>query len=264
MQDDSVKCWPFNRYIGFKKTKPIRLVFTLLSPSRCSAVIYQHTPQKAAHTPLRPPPSSPAARLPLNNTSPARAPLSPADTPYPQPRGSQGPRSAGTVPRPAGAGSRRPLTSRCCLPRTWVCHSSSLFTGALHSVQLRCPRLLYVADAVKGSRGLRRGLPVPHLTAPPPPPHPRPTGPAPEGRAGKPPLPRIFGEGRIDPLLSRVLALLLPHEAPQLLLPHLLPTRTQPRRRHLLPATTAGGAVPAARARLRRGRAGRRRRGRGL
>lgn len=178
-------------------------------------------------------------------------------------------------PPPSRAGTQ--LTSRCCLPRAWVCHSSSLFTGALHSVQLRCPRLLYVAEAVKGSRELRRGHPpltgrTPPSSLPPSFPHTA-TGQPPRRGLGSPAT-RIFGERRVDPLLSRLLQLLLPHEAPQLFLPHLLPTRAHPGRRHLLPASTAqgrcrpleGGCGPAPRRHARRegGADGKHRPGAGL
>lgn len=134
-----------------------------------------------------------------------------------------------------------------------------------------------MAEAVKGSRELRRGHPpltgrTPPSSLPPSFPHTA-TGQPPRRGLGSPAT-RIFGERRVDPLLPRLLQLLLPHEAPQLFLPHLLPTRAHPGRRHLLPASTAqgrcrpleGGCGPAPRRHARRegGADGKHRPGAGL
>lgn len=211
--------------------------------TRCDAGPEQHRTSQPAQ--LQPPPW--AGLPPSSSICPGPDPTRPSAPPRmwrPQPPGQPIP-----PPRrsPTGDGGRwRPLTSRCCFPRTWVCHSSSLFTGALHKVQLRWPRLLYVTTPLRKEAGLCVNLPPPSALPPfLPLSKNRGLGPSPPG------LPRIFGERRFDPLLVRVLPLLLPHETPQLLLPHLLPPRAHPGRRHLVPASRARLRLPPLRAGLR-------------
>lgn len=122
-------------YLCSTRSWRIRTCYPLGCPSRSSRPPVSDLPSPA--------PFSRGAQRPLNDDTRPRA------QPNPAPGGRPGPpRLRHPAHRPA---PRRPLTSRCCLPRACVCHSSSLFTGALHSVHTRCPRLLYVAAAVKES-----------------------------------------------------------------------------------------------------------------